>query len=279
MSNTKLKHTTVPANATNYQKGRAGKKISKITIHHMAGNLTAAACGKVFQRKNLYASSNYGVDSKGNIGYYVSEPNRSYASSSATNDNVAVTIEVANDGRASKNWHVSDKAIASTINLVVDICKRNGIKQLTYNSKSSGTLTRHNMFAATTCPGPYLQSKFPYIRDQVNKKLKVKPTTTSSKPKTPAKTRKIYGGFTAHYSASLAGKSATAKTAVNARNNPDTNSSIYLLKRKGRRIKLTGYYVDNDGYRWYEYRDIRGKLDYVVINKYGAKSNAYWTIK
>lgn len=55
--------------------------------------------------------------------------------------------------------------------MCVDICKRNGIKQLNYTGDSSGNLTRHNMFAATSCPGPYLQSKFPYIASEVNKRL------------------------------------------------------------------------------------------------------------
>ena len=27
------------------------------------------------------------------------------------------------------------------------------------------------MFVATSCPGPYLQSKFPYIAEEVNKRL------------------------------------------------------------------------------------------------------------
>ena len=30
------------------------------------------------------------------------------------------------------------------------------------------------MFYATACPGPYLQSKFPYIADEVNKRLNMK---------------------------------------------------------------------------------------------------------
>ena len=35
----------------------------------------------------------------------------------------------------------------------------------------------HKWFAATACPGPYLESKFPYIADEVNKRLgsKAKP--------------------------------------------------------------------------------------------------------
>ena len=36
----------------------------------------------------------------------------------------------------------------------------------------------HKMFAATTCPGPYLESKFPYIAEQVNQRLEEEETMT-----------------------------------------------------------------------------------------------------
>lgn len=156
------------------------KKISKITIHHMAGNLSVERCGDVFASSSRQASSNYGVGTDGRIGLYVDEANRAWTSSNAENDNQAVTIEVANDGGA-PNWHVSDKALEALIELCVDICKRNGIKELKYTGDKSGNLTRHNMFAATTCPGPYLQSKFPYIAEQVNKRLGNSITTTTNK--------------------------------------------------------------------------------------------------
>ena len=42
---------------------RNGSQIDKITIHHMAGNLTAEECGYVFQTRE--ASANYGIDSDG----------------------------------------------------------------------------------------------------------------------------------------------------------------------------------------------------------------------
>jgi hypothetical protein len=29
----------------------------------------------------------------------------------------------------------------------------------------------HKWFAATACPGPYLESKFPYIAEQINARL------------------------------------------------------------------------------------------------------------
>lgn len=147
---------------------RNGKKISKITIHHMAGNLSVETCGSVFQTRQ--ASSTYGVGTDGRVGLYVDESRRPWTSSNKANDEVAVTIEVAND-QIGGQWHVSDKALQKTIDLCVDICKRNGIKRLNYTGTSSGNLTRHNMFAATACPGPYLQSKFPYIAAEVNKRL------------------------------------------------------------------------------------------------------------
>ena len=145
-------------------------KIKKITIHHMAGNLSVESCGNVFQNKNRQASSNYGIDSNGRVGLYVEEENRAWTSSNRVNDNQAVTIEVANDGGA-PDWHVSDKALTKTIWLCVDICRRNGIEKLNLTGDSNGNLTMHKMFTATTCPGPYLESKMPYIANEVNKIL------------------------------------------------------------------------------------------------------------
>lgn len=156
-------------------------KIDTITIHHMAGNLTVEQCGSVFAPTSRQASSNYGIGTDGRIGMYVEEKDRSWCSSNAANDNRAVTIEVANDGGA-PNWHVSDKALAATIDLCVDICKRNGITRLNYTGDKKGNLTEHNYFAATACPGPYLKSKLPYIANEVNKRLNGSASNTPSKP-------------------------------------------------------------------------------------------------
>ena len=163
MSNSSLvDYTKISPNKTKRQ-----KKISKITIHHMAGNLTVETCGEVFQPAERKASSNYGVGTDGRVGMYVPEDYRSWASSSSANDEIAVTIEVANDGGA--NWHVSDRALQKTIELCADICIRNDIERLNFTGDKSGNLTMHKWFAATSCPGAYLESKFQYIADEVNK--------------------------------------------------------------------------------------------------------------
>lgn len=149
----------------------------------MAGNLTVEQCGKGFANKSRQASSNYGIGSDGRVGLYVEEKNRSWASSSPSNDNQAVTIEVANDV-VGGNWHVSDKALAKTIELCTDICKRNGITKLNFTGDASGNLTMHKYFAATACPGAYLESKFSYIADEVNKRL-------ATESKTQSKTKEL----------------------------------------------------------------------------------------
>ena len=172
MSNSSLIcYTKISPNSNNPR----NKKISKITIHHMAGNLSIESCGAEFASPERKGSSNYGIGTDGRIGMYVEEKNRAWTSSSASNDNMAVTIEVANDVKGG-NWHVSDKALASLINLCTDICKRNGIEKLNFTGDKNGNLTMHKYFAATECPGAYLESKFPYIADEVNKRLNAKNT-------------------------------------------------------------------------------------------------------
>lgn len=142
--------------------------IDKITIHHMAGNLSIEACGNLFQTKK--ASSNYGIGSDGRVGMYVAESDRSWCSSSGENDHRSVTIECANNSGA-PNWTVSDKAYAKLIDLCVDICKRNGIPELRWTGDASGNLTIHKFFAATACPGAYLEKRMPDIAREVNARL------------------------------------------------------------------------------------------------------------
>lgn len=166
MSNSKMvRYTKISPHSTNPRRD----KIKKITIHHMAGDLSVETCGNVFSGSRE-ASSNYGIGTDGRTGMYVEEKNRAWTSSSSANDNQAVTIEVAND-KIGGNWHVSDTALATLIDLCVDICRRNGIAKLNYTGDKSGNLTMHKWFVATACPGEYLESKFPYIAKEVNKRL------------------------------------------------------------------------------------------------------------
>lgn len=169
MNSSLVNYTKLSPNCTKPR----GRKITKITVHHVAGVTTVEALGNLFANASRKASSNYGIGSDGRVGLYVDEANQAWTSSNSENDSQAVTIEVSNSATGG-NWPVSDKVLAKLIDLCVDICERNGIEKLNYTGDKTGNLTRHNMFAATACPGPYLQSKFPYIAEQVNKRLAAK---------------------------------------------------------------------------------------------------------
>lgn len=148
--------------------GRDGKKIDKIFVHHMAGNLTVQQCGNVFH--NAQASAHYGVNGK-QIGCYVDEKDTAWHCGSFSYNQRSIGIELANDRGASGSWHVSSQTIETAIELIADICKRNGIKKLKYTGTLSGNLCMHSWVCNTACPGPYLKKKFKYIADEVNKIL------------------------------------------------------------------------------------------------------------
>ena len=161
--------------------------IDTITIHCVVGQCSVEALGSVFAPTSRKASSNYGVGYDGRIGMYVEEKDRSWCSSNYINDNRAITIEVASD--TTYPYAVTDKALASLIELVADICKRNNIKELKWKGDKSlvgqvdkQNMTVHRWFAATACPGDYLYKKHSYIADEVNKRLNAKQPTSAYSP-------------------------------------------------------------------------------------------------
>lgn len=159
--------------------GQRKHKIDTITIHCLVGQLTAKGIGEIFLPASSKASANYGVGRDGTIGLYVEEKNRSWCSSSASNDHRAITIEVASD--KTEPYAVTDKAYAALIDLVTDICKRNGIKELKWKGDKSlvgqvdkQNMTVHRWFANKSCPGTYLYDRHAAIAAEVNKRLKPK---------------------------------------------------------------------------------------------------------
>ena len=171
MSNSPLAtYTKISPNSTNPR----NHVIDTITIHHIAGVLTAKEIANLanFTDPKYESSCNYAVGNDGDIALIVEEKNRSWCTSNRENDHRAITIEVSNSVKGDP-WPVSDKALEATINLCVDICKRNGIEKINYTGDKTGNLTMHKWFAATGCPGPYLSEKFPYIANEINKRLGV----------------------------------------------------------------------------------------------------------
>lgn len=166
MSYSNLAAAKYAADISNYTQGRRGYKICKFTPHHMAGILTAKQCGAIFERASRNASSNYGIGNDGTIACYVDEENRAWTSSSPVNDCQAITVEVS-DCEIGGQWRISDAAWKSLVNLAVDVCKRYNFR-LSYDGTPNGSLTTHDMFANTNCPGPYLKSRMNELAATVN---------------------------------------------------------------------------------------------------------------
>ena len=179
--------------------------IDTISIHCTVGQVSVQTLGDIFSAASRAASSNYGIGYDGKIGMYVEEKDRSWCTSSASNDNRAVTIEVASDTK--EPYAVNSKAYTALLDLVTDICKRNGIKKLVWSTSKGDrinhlngcNMTVHRDYANKSCPGTYLYNRHGAIAAEVNKRLSAKPAapafaTTTATDKAPDVTYRVRAG-------------------------------------------------------------------------------------
>lgn len=177
MSNSNLVTVTQISPNKNSPRNHA---IDRITIHCFVGQVTAKRGCEVFQPTSKQASCNYVVGYDGSIGLCVEEKDRSWCSSNSANDHRAVTIETASETVAP--YKVTDKAYNALLDLVTDICKRNGKtkilwfgdknKTLAYTPKANEmVMTVHRWFANKSCPGDWLYARLGNLATEVTKKL------------------------------------------------------------------------------------------------------------
>lgn len=158
-----------------YRSSREGHAIDTITIHCAAAQAAVETLGKLFQTKP--ASANYGIGPDGRVGLYVEEKERSWATSNGDNDRRAVTIEVACENK--HPYKVNDAAYKALLDLVTDICARNGIKKLVWSTSKNErvnhlngcNMTVHRDYENKACPGQWLYGRHGAIAAEVNKRL------------------------------------------------------------------------------------------------------------
>lgn len=166
--------------------GQRTHSIDRITPHCVVGQCSVETLGNIFLPTSRQASSNYGIGVDGRVGMYVEERNRSWCSSSAANDQRAVTIECASDN--SEPYAFKDVVYQRLIELCTDICRRNGktkllwlgdkAKTLSYTPKSDEmVLTVHRWFANKSCPGNWMYARMGDLASKVTAALgsEVKP--------------------------------------------------------------------------------------------------------
>lgn len=256
-------------------------KIDTITIHCVVGQCTVETLGNIFAPTSRQASSNYGVGTDGKIGMYVEEKDRSRCSSNAANDNRAVTIEVASDTK--HPYAVNDRAFAALLDLVTDICKRNGIKKLVWstkkadrvNHKNGCNMTVHRDYANKSCPGDYLYNRHGEIAAEVNRRLGVADTAPDAGAAQGVTVYTVKKGDTLSRIAAKYGTTYQAIAAYNGIKNPNAirvgqkikipASTAPAALKKGDRVKVLNA-VTYDGKPFRTYYDT-----YDVIQVSGAR--------
>lgn len=256
-------------------------KIDTITIHCVVGQCTVETLGNIFAPTSRQASSNYGVGTDGKIGMYVEEKDRSWCSSNAANDNRAVTIEVASDTK--HPYAVNDRAFAALLDLVTDICKRNGIKKLVWstkkadrvNHKNGCNMTVHRDYANKSCPGDYLYNRHGEIAAEVNRRLGVEDAAPDAGAAQGVTIYTVKKGDTLSQIAAKYGTTYQAIAAYNGIKNPNVirvgqkikipASTAPAALKKGDRVKVLNA-VTYDGKPFRTYYDT-----YDVIQVSGAR--------
>lgn len=181
--------------------GQRTHTIDRITPHCVVGQCSVETVAEVFAPVSRQASCNYVIGADGRVGMICEEKNRSWCSSSAANDQRAVTIECASD--KTEPYAFKDEVYKRLIELCVDICKRNGKtkllwlgtkeKTLSYEPKPDEmVLTVHRWFANKSCPGDWLMNRMDELAAKVTAALTPAQAPAEEKPADKSDTSKKY---------------------------------------------------------------------------------------
>ena len=140
-----------------FTKGRSGKSINKVIVHHNAGKLSIDDCWNVWQ--NCEQSAHYQVDNDGRIGQLVWDADTAWHAGNWDANLTSIGVEHANDGGA--GWTISEKCLDSGAHLVAALCKYYKLGRPEWLRN----VYPHSHFSATACPGAiYGSQKDAYIK-------------------------------------------------------------------------------------------------------------------
>lgn len=246
--------------------------ITKITVHHMAGVCSIEQFGNIVANPAREMSANYAIGNDGRIGLFCPEGDRSWCSSSPSNDHRSITIEVSNSayGDAS-GWPIGEAAYNSLIKLCVDICKRNGIPKLVFTGDKNGSLTFHYMFALTACPGPWMKAHAQDLCDKVNAQLNE--TNAPTPTPNPAPAPVVENGYTV----SLNNGTAIFDNANGKKVSTITNSTKYTIV-EDKKIGYITYGKLKSGAGWVVVKDDTPKISPVAASAIRFMKNDIVTI-
>ena len=181
--------------------GKRTHEIDRITPHCFVGQVTAERGAEVFLPESKQASCQYVIALDGRVALVCDEDNRSWCTSSNSNDQRAITIECASDIKSP--YAFTDACYNKLIDLTVDICKRYGKTKLVWiNNKEQALayepednelqVTVHRWFANKICPGEWMMSHMDDYVAKVNSRLNSGVQHAPSEPSAPSNEEKKY---------------------------------------------------------------------------------------
>lgn len=131
---------------THYSTGRYGQSISKIVIHHNAGNLTTEGCYYTWQTRP--ASAHYQVEANGTVGQLVLDSNTAWHAGNWTINTQTIGIEHADYKDGNGQWRMTEATINSGARLVAALCLQYSLGRPQWGVNVVG----HNECVSTECP-------------------------------------------------------------------------------------------------------------------------------
>lgn len=128
-----------------YTKGRNGRTIDKIVIHHNAGVLSIDDIWQVWQSRQ--ASAHYQVESGGAIGQLVNDWDTAWHAANAYVNETSIGIEVANSSGA-PHWSITNTAVEEAAHLTAALHHGYSLGR----PRSGVTVRYHREFTGTSCP-------------------------------------------------------------------------------------------------------------------------------
>lgn len=129
-----------------YSTGRFGQSISKIVIHHNAGNLTTETCYSTWQTRA--ASAHYQVEANGTVGQLVLDSNTAWHAGNWTINTQTIGIEHADYKDGNGQWRMTEATINSGARLVAALCLQYSLGRPQWGVNVVG----HNECVSTECP-------------------------------------------------------------------------------------------------------------------------------
>lgn len=127
-----------------FTKGRQGRSINKIILHHNDGNLSIQGCWNVWQTRP--ASAHYQVETSGRIGQLVWDRDTAWHAGNWVANTTSIGIEHAD--ASTHPYRISDACLENGAHLLAALCHYYKLGRPAWGKNIFG----HRDFSATECP-------------------------------------------------------------------------------------------------------------------------------